>query len=81
MQLINCEVNLILAWSQNCILTDKTTQDAVTAQEDNPTRPAINVPTNAIFKITDTKLYVPNVTLSVQDDIKLLEQLLEYLNS
>ena len=81
MQLINCEVNLILTWSENCILTDKTTQDAVTAQEDNPARAAINVPTNAIFKITDTKLYVPNVTLSIQDDIKLLEQLLEYLNS
>ena len=81
MQLINCEVNLILTWSQNCILTDKTAQDAVTAQEDNPTRPAINVPTNAIFKKTDTKLYVPNATLSIQDDIKLLEQLLEYLNS
>ena len=81
MQLINCEVNLILTWSENCILTDKTTQDAVTAQEDNPARPAINVPTNGIFKITDTKLYVPNVTLSIQDDTKLLEQLLEYLNS
>ena len=27
------------------------------------------------FKITDTKLYVPVVTLSTQDDNKLLEQL------
>ena len=27
------------------------------------------------FKITDTKLYVPVVTLSTQDDAKLLEQL------
>ena len=32
-------------------------------------------PANATFKITDTKLYVPVVTLSVQDDDKLLEQL------
>ena len=30
---------------------------------------------NAIFKITDTKLYVPVVTLPKEDDIKLLEQL------
>ena len=30
---------------------------------------------NAMFKITDTKLYVPVVTLSKEDDIKLLEQL------
>ena len=27
------------------------------------------------FKITDTKLYVPVVTLSTQDDAKLLQQL------
>ena len=28
-----------------------------------------------IFTITDTKLYVPVVTLSIQDNLKLLEQL------
>ena len=30
---------------------------------------------NPEFKITDTKLYVPVVTLSTQDNIKLLKQL------
>ena len=30
---------------------------------------------NPIFKITDTKLYVPVVTLSIQVNIKLLKQL------
>ena len=30
---------------------------------------------NPEFKITDTKLYVPIVTLSIQDNIKLLKQL------
>ena len=34
----------------------------------------VNNPTNATFKITDTKLYVP-ATLSTEDDNKLLEQL------
>ena len=29
---------------------------------------------NPEFKITDTKLYVPIVTLSIQDNIKFLEQ-------
>ena len=33
------------------------------------------LPTNAIFKITDTKLYVPVVTLSTEDDNNVLEQL------
>ena len=42
------------------------------AQGDNP---AIVAPTGLEFKITDTKLYVPVVTLSKENDIKLLEQL------
>ena len=36
---------------------------------------AINAPTNATLKITDSKLYVPVVTLSTEDDNKLLKQL------
>ena len=35
-------------------LTDITTQAAVAAQENNPAIPAINAPTNAKFKITQT---------------------------
>ena len=34
---------------------------------------AVKIPTNATFKITDTKLYVPVVTLSAQDDNNLLK--------
>ena len=66
--LINCEVNLILTWYENCVLTDLITRDA---EGDNP---AIPVPTNATFKITDTKLHAPVVTVSTQDDNKLLKQ-------
>ena len=42
------------------------------AQGNNPT---IVVPSGAKCKITGTKLYVPVVTLSKENDIKLLEQL------
>ena len=66
--MINCEVELILNWSKNCVLADMTTD----AQGNNP---AIVAPSGATFKITDTKLYVPVVTLSKENDIKLLEQL------
>ena len=52
--LINCEINLILTWSDRCF---------------NPI--ANQLPT---FTITDTKLYVLVVTLSTQDNVKLLEQ-------
>ena len=58
MLLINCDINLTLTWSENCILSDTKTQSAVPAQGDNIARPAINAPTNVTFKITDTKLYV-----------------------
>ena len=69
MPFINYEVSLTLTWSKNCVLTDITTTDA---QGDNP---AIAAPTSAAFKIKDTKLYVPVVTLSAENDNKLLEQL------
>ena len=71
MSLINCEVSLTLTWSENCILIDITTQVAVAAQ--GPARPAISTPTNATFKITYRKLYVPVVTLSTENDTKLFE--------
>ena len=50
-------------------------QTARAAQGDNPARPAINVPTNVTFQIADTKLQVPVVSLSTENDKRLLEQL------
>ena len=58
MSLINCEVYLTLTSSKTCVLTSKATKYTT-----------INNPTNATFKITDTKLYVRVATLSAQDDI------------
>ena len=65
--LINCEVELILNWFKNCVLISKTTREAnygaisVVYEIDNSE--------NATFEITDTKLYVPVVTLSKESDI------------
>ena len=73
--MINCEIFLTLTWSANCVLTDIKTQTAGVAQGDNPATERIDAPTNATFKITDTKLYVPVVTLSTKDDNNFLEQL------
>ena len=72
MALINCEINLILTWSKNCVLT---TRDAVPAKGGNSAVTRVNNPTNAAFKTTDTKLYVPVVTLSTKDDNNFLKQL------
>ena len=41
----------------------------------NPIVSEIDNPENATFQITDTKLYVPVVTLSKKNDIKLSEKL------
>ena len=51
-------------------MTDITTKAAIEAQRGNPARPAINAPTSTTFQITDTKLYVPVVTLSTENDKK-----------
>ena len=71
--LINCEVSLTLTWSENCVIASKATREA--DPDADPAVAGINNPTNAIFKITDCKLYVPVVTLSAENDNKLLEQL------
>ena len=62
-----------MTWFKNCVLIDKLTRDA--DYEADPHVSEINNPENAIFQITDTKLYVPVVTLSKENDIELLEQL------
>ena len=65
--LINREINLILAWSENCVLTSKAQKDKLigTGSDKNSQLSEINNLTNATFKITDAKLYVPVVTLSI----------------
>ena len=55
------------------MLIDKLTRDSDYSAD--PTIYEIDYPDNAIFQITDTKLYVPVVILSKENDIKLLEQL------
>ena len=71
--LINCEVELILTWFKNCVLKDKLTRGA--DYNIDPIVYEIDNSEDATFQITDTKLYVSVVTLSKENDIKLLEQL------
>ena len=69
MPLINCKIELSLKWIENCVLTTA----------------AIGADANAIsakgvtLKINDVKLYVPVVTLSVEDNVKLVKQLNEVI--
>ena len=59
MPIINCEINLLLTWSANCVIVSSDNENQIVT-----------------FAITDTKLYVPVVTLSTKDNEKLLEQLM-----
>ena len=52
---IICEVELLLTWSKNCVISSATEETK--------------------FAITEAKLYVPVVTLSTEDNAKLLQQL------
>ena len=66
--LISCEVFLELKWNKNCIITSLEQRDIGRGNRDN-------APTGATLAINYCKLYVPAVTLSKDDEIKLLTNL------
>ena len=66
--LISCEVSLELKWDKNCVITSLEQRDIGGGNRDN-------APTSATLAINDCKLYVPAVTLSKDDEIKLLTNL------
>ena len=66
--LISCEISLELKWDKNCIITSLQQRDIGGGNRDN-------APTGATLAINDCKLYVPVVTLSKDDEIKLLPNL------
>ena len=76
--LINAEIELILKWSQNCVLTEKATRehrDIVAGPHVLDEMLAKNRPKDLKFDITGCKLYVPIVTLQAEYENKLHEEL------
>ena len=76
--LINCETEIDLAWSKACIISEISITAAIVG---NPrARPLIQArearqTTGATFHMINAKLYVPVVTLSIDDNMKLLENI------
>ena len=66
--LISCEVSLELKWDKNCVITSLEERDIGGGNRDN-------APTGSTLSIADCKLYVPAVTLSKDDETKLLTNL------
>ena len=66
--LISCKVSLELKWDKYCLITSLEQRDIGGGNRDN-------APTCTTLAINDCKLYVPAVTLSKDDDFKLLTNL------
>ena len=66
--LINCEVSLELKWDKNCVITSLEQRYIGGGNRDN-------APTGATLAKNDCKLYIPVVTLSKDDEIRLLTNL------
>ena len=69
--LISYEVFLELKWNKNCVITSLERRQV----DAGPPVVRDNAPTGATLSITDCKLYIPVVTLSKDDEIKLLTNL------
>ena len=63
MPLINCKIKLNLTWKKECVLST-----------DNDAAAVANAANNPVFIINDTKLYVPVVTLSKEDNKDFIDQ-------
>ena len=68
MRIISCEMSLELKWDKNCVITSQ--QIGINLDGGNTA-----APTDATLAINDCKLYVLIVTLSKDDEIKLLTNL------
>ena len=66
--LISCEVSVELKWNKHCVIASQ--QIGVNLDGGNT-----DAPTGATLTINDCKLYIPAVTLSKDDEIKLLTNL------
>ena len=71
MSLISCEISLELKWNKNCIITSLKERQI----DAGPPVLRDDGPTGAPLNITDCILYIPVVTLSKDDEIKLLTNL------
>ena len=67
--LINSETELILKWTEDCVLNEKATREFRAAEDDPPELDevsAINRPKDLKFSVIDCKLYVAVATLQTE---------------
>ena len=76
--MINSEIELVLKWTEDCVLTEKATREAKDREDGPPVlnpAAAINRPEDLKFSFTDCKMYVPVVTLQTEYQNQLYKDL------
>ena len=75
MPLINCEIELHLKWTKNCVISEKSRTFTAVPNTDPVVYEVVAATTGAIFQINYARHYVPVVTLFINDNIKFLENI------
>ena len=81
--MINTEIELILKWSPNCVLTEKAEREGKAREVGPPALNLVNlisIPSDLKFSITDCKLYIPVVTLQEKYENELYKNLKTGIN-
>ena len=80
--MITCEKELDFSWSKNCIISEILIRRGIPAIPDD--RSSVQVvaiqTTGATFQINNGLLYVAYVSLSMNDNIKFLENIKQWLS-
>ena len=76
MPLVNCEIELDLTWPKYCVKSQLSrTFRAVDPNADTVEYEAVTATTGATFQINNAKLYVPVITLSINNNINFWENI------
>ena len=71
----NCEIELDLRWSKTCVISEISKTFREVPNADPVEYRVVTATTGAIFHINNARLYVPVATLSINDNIKFLENI------
>ena len=64
-----------MSWSRYCVITEISRTDGAVPNTNRVRHQVTSQTTGATFQINNTKLYIPIVTLSINDRIKFLENI------
>ena len=75
MSLIKCEIELVSKWTKNYLISEILRTSRAVPSTDPVEYELVTATAGATFQINNAKLYVPVVTLSINDNIKFLENI------